>query len=193
MNPRGQCTDDAIVNGILSNDRKDLNAAIRCLYDRHTALLKDYVRRNSGTPQDADDLIQTVVLNFIKAVRSGQYRPHQGVGVGAFLYTLCKNHWLNALSQRQRVMLRETEYYETSSGGDTDGSPDVHLEEKEEMEYYLQQFNRLGERCKQLLTAQRRDGLSMKEIADLMGFENERVAINEKYKCLQKLKNLLKP
>ncbi len=193
MNPRGQCTDETIVTGILSNDRKDLNTAIRCLYDRHTALLKDYVRRNSGTPQDADDLIQTVVLNFIKAVRSGQYRPQQGVGVGAFLYTLCKNHWLNALSQRQRIMMRETEFYETSSDVHAIEGADAHLEEKEEMEYYLRQFDKLGERCKQLLTAQRRDGLSMKEIAELMGFENERIAINEKYKCLQKLKNLLKP
>ena len=193
MNQLGQCTDDAIVQGILSDDRRALNTAIRCLYDRHTALLKDYVRRNSGTPHDADDLIQTVVLNFIKAVRSGQYQSHQGVGVGAFLYTLCKNHWLNTLSQRERILLRETEYYESTPHAGVNLDAQLHLEEQEEMEHNLRQFDKLGERCKQLLTAQRRDGLSMKEIADLMGFENERVAINEKYKCLQKLKNLLKP
>ncbi|MCY7353012.1 MAG: sigma-70 family RNA polymerase sigma factor [Cytophagaceae bacterium] len=191
MNQISDCTDEAIVNGILSDDRKALNTAIRCLYDRHTALLKDYVRRNSGSSQDADDVIQVVILNFIKAVRSEQYRPLQGVGVGAFLNTICKRHWLNALSQRERVTLRETEYYETDDQA-SEGVDEL-LEQREEMEHYLRQFDRLGERCKQILTAQRRDGLSMKEIADLMGFENERVAINEKFKCIQKLKNLLKP
>lgn len=190
MNQPRECTDESIVSGILSDDRKALNTAIRCLYDRHTALLKDYVRRNNGSSQDADDVIQVVVLNFIKAVRSGQYHAQPGVGVGAFLNTICKRHWLNALSQRERITLRETEYYQT--GDSASDGVDGLLEQQEEMEQHLRQFDKLGERCKQILTAQRRDGLSMKEIAELMGFENERVAINEKFKCIQKLKNLLK-
>lgn len=193
MNHLGSCSDQAIVNGILSDDRKALNTGIRCIYDRHTGLLKDYVRRNSGSNQDADDMIQLAVLNFIKAVRAGQFQLQSGAGVGAFLYTLCRNQWINMLRQRDRIMLRETEYYEGDTHLSVSADAQLQLEEEEEMEHYLRQFDRLGERCKQILTAQRRDGLQMKEIAELMGFENERVAINEKFKCIQKLKNLLKP
>ncbi len=53
-------------------------------------------------------------------------------------------------------------------------------------------IERLGERCKKILT-QYYNNIPMKQITENMGFANEQVARNEKGKCMKKLINLLPP
>jgi RNA polymerase sigma factor (sigma-70 family) len=185
-------TDEEIVLGITSEDRREVNAAIRSLYDHHVGIIRRYVRSHGGSTADSDDLVQVVVLDFIKVVRSGGFQVKEGRTLDVYLHVICKNRWLNVLRQRSQVTLYpqdELPEVEAAQSVETAATP---LEEREEMDYYRRQFERLSERCRTILTAQRRDDMTMKEIAELMGFENERVAINEKYKCLQKLKDLLK-
>lgn len=185
-------TDEEIVLGIHSEDRRQVNVAIRSLYDHHVGIVRRYVRSHGGSTADADDLVQVVVLDFIKAVRSGVFQIKEGRTLDVYLHVISKNRWLNVVRQQGQVQLYPQDELPEPESQMSDETAATPLEEREEMDYYRRQFERLSERCRTILTAQRRDELSMKEIADLMGFENERVAINEKYKCLQKLKDLLK-
>ncbi|MFT4033338.1 MAG: sigma-70 family RNA polymerase sigma factor, partial [Siphonobacter sp.] len=176
-----------------SKDRRVLNEAIRDVYSHHISPVRYFVQQNGGNAQDADDLVQITVLNFVQAVRNSTFHLKEGTTIEAFLFVLAKNRWRNIL--KQRGLMRDYVQEVESTVIDNDyweASAQRIIEEREDQERYAKMFNLLGERCRQILTAHSRDGFSMKEIAQKMGFENERVAINEKYKCLQKLKALFR-
>ncbi|MBO9639788.1 RNA polymerase sigma factor [Siphonobacter aquaeclarae] len=176
-----------------SKDRRELNEAIRDVYSHHISPVRYFVMQNGGNAQDADDLVQITVLNFVQAVRNGSFQLQEGTTIEAFLFVLAKNRWRNTL--KQRGLMRDYVQEMESTVADVDfweASAQRIMEEREDQERYLKLFNLLGERCRFILTAYRRDGLSMKEIARQMGYDNERIAINEKYKCLQKLKALFR-
>ena len=189
----GTQSQEQLVARLRSNDRRELNEAIRDVYNHHISPVRYFVMQNGGDSHDADDLVQTTVLNFVQAVRKGSFKLQEGTTIEAFLFVLAKNRWRNTLKQRGLMREYVQEMEATGKGQDSwDASAQRIMEEREEQERYIQLFKLLGERCQTILTAYRRDGLSMKEIAQKMGFENERVAINEKYKCLQKLKALFR-
>ncbi len=51
-------------------------------------------------------------------------------------------------------------------------------------------FSELGERCQQLLLMFYHKKMSFKDIANVMQFKSEKIAKNQKYKCLQKAKGI---
>ena len=52
-------------------------------------------------------------------------------------------------------------------------------------------FEKLGEKCNQILTYFYYNNYSMKEILERMDYGNEQVLRNKKYKCLKTLINLV--
>jgi DNA-directed RNA polymerase specialized sigma24 family protein len=53
-------------------------------------------------------------------------------------------------------------------------------------------FETLQYKCRQLLNLYYRDGYRMKEIAELMGYKSQEMAIKQKHRCLNYLKMMLK-
>src|SRR6187399_32188 len=91
----------------LKNDNVS-NLAIQFLYRNYYAVLSNYIRLNRGSEQDAEDIFQEVVVNFIEIVRSGKFRGESGIKT--FLYSLNRFTWLNELKRRGRALLREEAY-----------------------------------------------------------------------------------
>ena len=66
------------------------------------------------------------------------------------------------------------------------------IEKEEKMKVTENILARLGDRCFELLKLFYHDSLSMKEIAIKMDFKSEKIAKNQKYKCIQRAKLKLK-
>ncbi len=62
----------------------------------------------------------------------------------------------------------------------------------EEKKYQLAEraFSELGKRCQQLLQLFYQQAMSFKDIAQVMQFSSEKIAKNQKYKCLVKAKDI---
>lgn len=65
------------------------------------------------------------------------------------------------------------------------------LEAREMNMDILNLMNKLGDTCKKILTAFYYDNKSMKEILEILHYENEQVVRNKKSKCLKALEQLL--
>ena len=163
------------------------NSAIQFLYRRHYAVLGNYVKQNQGSEQDAEDIFQEVIVNFIEIVRKEKFRGESGIGT--FLYTLNKYTWLNELKRRNRALARE-EIYDREQG--TDERDVSHfLVQREATGLVMALMDKLGDVCKKILTSYYYDNLAMKDILPLVNFENEQVLRNKKYKCLKSLEQML--
>lgn len=160
--------------------------AVKTLYLTYFGLLSGYVKQNQGSPQDAEDIFQEVIVSFIEIVRQGKFRGESTIKT--FLYSLNRFAWLNELRKRSKTLAREDKY-----GADLEQSePDVSLmmANREAKKLVTDTIETLGEICRKILLAYYYENLSMKEILKLVRFESEQVLRNKKYKCMKSLEDL---
>ena len=178
-------SDEEIIAAI-KRDR-NLNEAVRYLYQAHFDSLANFIRTNSGRQEDAEDYFQETLAVFINIVRRDKFRGDSSIKT--FLHSIMRNLWLNELKRRNKALIRETTYYEQSEKEVNGEQHTVH--ESEATRQVLGLFERLGENCKKVLVMFYYQDKSMKEISLAMNYDNEQVARNTKYKCAKKLMDLL--
>lgn len=165
----------------------DIDNAVGFIYRTHYRLLENYVLTNSGNEMDAEDIIQEVLVVFIDMIQLEKYRNE--AGVRSFLYTLTRNLWITELRKRKSDFKRN-EIFEFSREKEEDDISEFLLY-KEAQGVIVQLFERMGEKCKHILTLFYYENLSMKEILKQTNYENEQVLRNRKYKCLKELTDII--
>ncbi|MCP1386501.1 RNA polymerase sigma factor [Runella salmonicolor] len=166
---------------------RGVNQAVTYLYKSHYRLLERYILNNSGNSTDAQDLIQEVMVSFVEMVREGKYRGE--ASVKSFLYTLTRNLWITELRKRGAEAKRN-EIYETNRE-QWDDDINAFISYKEAQKTITALFEKLGEKCRKILTLFYYEDLSMKEILVQTHYENEQVLRNRKYKCLKEMTDLV--
>jgi RNA polymerase sigma factor (sigma-70 family) len=153
----------------------DYSAAIKGLY----AVLdpaKQYIIANNGTAEDARDIFQdALVVLYRKAQEEGFVLS---APLKNYLMAVVKNCWLKELRRRKKLpageMLHDVE--------------DSFADEEPSFQFASTAFNQLGEKCRKLLILFYFKQKTFKEIARSLDFSDERVAKNQKYRCLEKAK-----
>ena len=185
MEIRKDFTDLSLIQALRSDSNPD--EAIRHLYRTQFNMTAAYIKQNSGTEEDAEDIFQELILVFIEVLKKDKFRGESSVST--FLYALARNIWLNELKKRGRSKLRDEIFEKGKDQTDEDMS---HLIVNREVKTQLMQLvDKLGEACKKILLAFYFDNLSMREILKSLDYENEQVVRNKKYKCLKQLEQML--
>ncbi|MEQ9443049.1 MAG: sigma-70 family RNA polymerase sigma factor [Cyclobacteriaceae bacterium] len=177
--------DREIVEAI--NKDRSLETVIRYLYRTNFDSIANYIRSNSGKDEDAEDFFQEAIVVFIDIVRRGNFRGDSSIKT--FLYSIARNLWRNELKRQNRALMRETNYYEQSEKEEQDIQ--TKLWENEMKTQLMQLLEKLGDNCRKILLLFYYENLPMKEIFQHMGYETEQVARNMKYRCMNKLKEML--
>jgi RNA polymerase sigma factor (sigma-70 family) len=178
-------TDFSLIQALQSEPIPD--DAIKYLYRNHYKMTAAYIRQNSGSDQDAEDIFQEVILVFIEVLKKDKFRVESSVST--FLYSITRNIWLNELKKRNRSRERD----EIFEKGRTLMEEDVshYIMDKEIKSQLMLIVDALGETCKKILLAFYFQNLSMKEILKTLKYENEQVVRNKKYKCLKQLEQVM--
>jgi RNA polymerase sigma factor (sigma-70 family) len=177
--------DSELVENLKSGQRMD--ESIKAIYRSHFESLCWYVMNNSGSRQDAEDIFQEVVVNFIDMVQKDKFRGESTIKT--FLFSLNRYTWLNELKRRGRAMTREEKYERGQERVEMDTS---HLiADREGKSEVLRIVGELGETCRKILLLFYYENMSMKEILDVTDYETEQVVRNKKYKCLKQLEQMI--
>ena len=178
-------TDQSLVHALRSEANPD--DAIRYLYRTQFRLTSAYIKQNSGTEEDAEDIFQELVLVFIDILKKDKFRGESSVST--FLYALTRNIWLNELNRRGRSKIRDEIFEKGKDKTDLDVS---HLIADRETKMQLMKVvEKLGETCKKILLAFYFENLAIREILQNLNYENEQVVRNKKYKCLKQLQEMM--
>ena len=178
-------SDDELIANLLTG--KGISESIRTLYKDYFDQLSWFVINNSGNRQDAEDIFQEVVVDFIEAVQKNKFRGE--ASVKTFLYSLNKFAWLNELKRRGRAMQREIKYEKLQEQQEIDVSH--FISGREARAQVMKIVEELGDACKKILVMFYYENLSMKEILEKTEYETEQVVRNKKYKCLKQLEVML--
>jgi RNA polymerase sigma factor (sigma-70 family) len=185
MAKQGSYTDRELLEEI--GDARSRDAAIRYLYRSYFGVSANYVKMNSGSEQDAEDIFQEVVISFIELVKEQKFRGE--CSVSTFIYTLTRNCWLNEMKKRGRSKIREEKFEKQQDSVTMDVGG--WMEQYESKKQLLKLVADLGETCRKILVAFYYENLSMREILQTLDYENEQVVRNKKYKCLKKLEQMV--
>ncbi len=165
-------TDTEIVEHLRNNK---YTRAVNGLYNALPSI-KKYICANTGTEEDAKDIFQDALVILYKKVNSTEFVL--SVSLITYLNAIAKNLWLTELRRRKKIPEDES---------NTDMA-DVIIDAEPGFTLATGAFNLLGEKCRELLMLFYFKKKSFKEIAGILAFSDEKIAKNQKYRCIQKAK-----
>ncbi|MES2432083.1 MAG: sigma-70 family RNA polymerase sigma factor [Bacteroidota bacterium] len=165
-------TEEEIIEHLQNNK---YSTALKGLYNV-LPLAKKYITTNNGTTDDAADIFQDALVILCKKVKEGNLTLT--VPLKTYLMGIVKNCWLQELRLRKKLPQGET----------NNDLPSIEVNEEPGFVLAKAAFDLLGEKCRQLLILFYFKKESFKNIATALAFSDEKIAKNQKYRCLQKAK-----
>lgn len=161
-------------------------SALKKFYKDNYPKIEKYVVNNNGTTEDAKDIYQEAFIAVWRNIQLEKFYPQNENALEGYLYRIAKNKWLDHL--------RSGHYKKTAAMNADSGDTAEALLPNEDEDYIADvksQFKNLGENCREVLIRFYYKKESMRIIAEKFAW-TEATAKNNKYRCLQRLRELLK-
>ncbi|HJU45931.1 MAG TPA: sigma-70 family RNA polymerase sigma factor [Chitinophagaceae bacterium] len=150
------------IEGLLHNDVP----VVREIYSRFAATVKRYILQNQGSEDDAADIFQESLIDIYNQAK------HKNLQLTCpfepFLLLLCKRKWLNELKKKGRTPVTNSGDDVYNIGEDVFAITEQVQNEEAKAKLFLQQFERLGNKCKEVIRASL-TGEAQEKIAEKLG------------------------
>ena len=163
-----------IIDCIRTGNNSD---ALKYLYKDPLFKIRKFILNNSGTLDDADDVFQDAVIVLFEYVKNGKY--NEDYDLDGFLFRVARNSWTDIARKKQKIIKESLTGFDISDNTDFLGD----AMKDEQLNTFHELFNKLEENCKKILSYVIFDKKSMKEISELMGLKNEKVAKSQHHRC----------
>ena len=159
------------------------------LYEASFPVVARYIALRGGTLAEAEDVFQDTLLIYYEKTRDGSF--HVERGEKEYIFGVARYLW----AKRYRENERHTPLDEMVAAYERQ-TPEPQWKEWEEPQIAHHRIVRVlqaaGQKCMRLLTAFYYEKLDMDSLAERFGFSGRRSATAQKFKCLQKVKKLVK-
>lgn len=161
-------------------DHKALEGLYQTLYPK----IRKLVNSGDEKEEECKDILQESLLIFYKQVVQNRYDDQYEIA--GYIYTVASNLWIKRIKRKNRfVSMESTDEPEILEKSILD---EMELKERKVLVQKL--FNRLDEKCRQLLTYTIFEELSMKEVAERLGFTSANAATVASFRCKKFLMDL---
>lgn len=172
--------DQVIIAGIIDGDERILT----CFYKENIQYIQGYILRNSGNPEDVEDVFQDALVVLYQKLRSGLLELR--VPIKTYFYGICKNLWRNRLKKKKKLIINDEQYHFEKG---THDSLITDIENQEREHLYRKHFQKLSTDNKKLLSLFF-EGRSMKEISKITGY-SEGYTRKKKFEAKKKLLKMI--
>jgi RNA polymerase sigma factor (sigma-70 family) len=165
------------------------NVALEYLYDISLKKVRQYIIKNNGNKDDANDIFQDAVIILFNQIRLNKF--NESYSIDAFIYSVARNLWIDKVRRDKKFSNYDSPDQFNSISDDSSGQLND-LIQKEKSQAMKMIFDQLDEKCQKILTYVIYEKRSMKEIKVMMGYSSEDVAKTNHYRCKQYLTKLVK-
>ena len=142
--------------------------------------IQKLILSKGGSKTDAQDVFQESLIILYRKLVETDFKLSSSFYT--YLYSVARFYWSD---------LQQKEKKEQQLKSETSGEDLQQIIYKERLYTHAENaFLELGSKCQKLLKSFYHQRLSFKEIAEAMGFSSEKIAKNQKYKCLKKAKDI---
>ncbi|MEP1781859.1 sigma-70 family RNA polymerase sigma factor [Reichenbachiella sp.] len=157
------------------------NDCLKVIFDNYALYCVGLLIKKTGcSEEDAEDILMDAVLNFREKVMYGQIEYL--TNLKAYLFSTCHRMWLARYNKEKMQRKQLNEVYDELYDNDM-----IISRKENHRKISFQALNRLGDKCKTLLTLFYIENKRMTEIAEIMGFTGADVAKTSKSRCFKKL------
>ncbi|MEO8517084.1 MAG: sigma factor, partial [Flavobacterium sp.] len=144
MTEKNLHVDQQYINGLLQNN----SSVIQTIYKNFAPKVKNYIRNNSGDDDDAQDIIQEVLIIIYNQAKTNKLQLT--CPFDAYFFLLCKRRWLNELKKphNKEVTISDDNVYIDEPVQNMVSQTEV-FDEKQSL--FDEMFQKLGEKCQELL------------------------------------------
>ena len=184
---REKYSDAEIVHGIKAGGKYQ-EQMTQYLFDAHIGFYVQARKKYRLVEEELQDAYTDAILGVIRAVVRDRFR--QDCKLSTYLYSIFQKICISRISRRKEGVV---EYWnEEPQLPSLAQSTLQKLVEEDQLKQVDQILKKLGDTCRQLLWDALYFGFSMEEITIKLGFKNVAVTSSKKYKCLSKLKHMVK-
>jgi RNA polymerase sigma factor (sigma-70 family) len=146
-------------------------------------VVRKMIVSSGGTLDDAKDIFQDSIIVFYRMALKPDFILTSAIAT--FLYSVSRKLWLKRIRDygSKRLALNNEDIVADD--------PEALTEESEKIRIAEKVVEELGEPCRSLLQLFYFERSSMKEIADQLGYANEKTAKAQKYKCIERGKKMV--
>lgn len=165
---------------LIEDIAEERKALFMQLYQRAFPLVAKYVRNRGGSFDEAKDIFQDALVIYYEKITAS--KVELSYSERSYILGIAKHLWARKHKQHNNIALDES-----MAGIAMEEGTDLKAADK-----LLDLLHSSGKKCMELLQAFYYDKLSMHKIANRFGFTSERSATVQKYKCLEKVRDIVK-
>jgi len=171
------------LNAIKASDERTLGS----LYTLHYKKVETFIIKNSGSTEHAKDIYQEAFVAMWRNIQIDLFQPKDSSSIGNYLFTIARNKWMDHLRSAnvKKAVIHEISEENLMTIEQTDDNTIRRLELVKE------KFRQLGDSCRELLKRFYYEREPLKHIAAAFNW-TEATAKNNKYRCIEKLRALVK-
>lgn len=179
-------TDKELLEKIKAND----DAWIRYFYDNWKGGFVSWLGKQLNIDNDnAGEIFQITMVTFYENMISGKVESFSS-SLKTYFFAIGKNKAFDFLKAKKKRAGLSIDQYIIYNGLVDDN--DSHEKHEASLQLIHELLNELGEPCYPLLQLFYFQKLSWGLIAEKLGYKNENSAKNMKYKCILKMKDIIK-
>ena len=157
--------------------RGDKDAMIQIYKDNHAAV-RNYVLKNNGTADDAEDILQDATIAVWEKIQ--QNNLELKAKLSTFIFAISKNLWLKRLGK----LGRQVQIDGTKTENLAEKDDDFHQQDRR---IVVEMMDKLGLKCKEILTLFYFEGHDMNTIAEKLNYNNADTVKAKKHQCFKQL------
>lgn len=168
---------------LIENLRSGKNQnAIKELYKAFPSI-RHFILNHGGNDDEARDVFQESLFVLYRNTQKPDFKLT--ASVNTYLYSICKFMWKDELIKKNRQVTYEIK--------DVPQDDIVDYFEFEKQTNWLNEvINSLGQKCIQILQLYYYHKNSMEQIASLLDYKNTNTVKTQKYKCIERAKQIAK-
>jgi RNA polymerase sigma factor (sigma-70 family) len=155
-------SDQHYIEALLLNDKQIVGE----IYQRFAPAIRSLILKNRGTEEDAADIFQESLIDIYNQAK------YKGLQLTCpfepFLLLICKRKWLNEIKKRGHSPVTKLSDDLSDWGEDVFAAAERLGQEEDKARIFLAQFQRLGEKCREILTLSL-TGQRQEKIAEALG------------------------
>ncbi|XZF15493.1 RNA polymerase sigma factor [Chitinophagaceae bacterium MMS25-I14] len=168
-------------NTLIERLKNEEAASYKLLYKLYFPPTANYIRQNSGSSQDAEDIFQETIIVLLCKVRQPGFILTSSLKT--YLFSISRNLWLKKLRADKQLIIN-------TDGILAEEMPDFTAQQDEnasrgKLPVWLQ---KITANCRQILKAIFYLNEPMNNLMARMGWKNKHTAANQKYKCIEQIR-----
>lgn len=174
-------TDEQIFKQIKEGNKQDV---LTVLYEEYYPILERYVCSRNGLSDDAKDIFQESIIIFYQKVITNKITYPQ-YKVSSFILGVAQKLWINKV-RKNKVIERHQDYVKLhNEEGEVTHFDNLLTDNRKKVTEQV--ISSLGKKCHAILKLVLYNNLTLKEIAQELGYSSEDSVKTSHYRCRQKL------